>query len=846
MSGVVAQHGTYCDVPYADLIIQNVREDLPVGSVLRQLSISGSDADITVWTSQSNPYVSFDPISRNLTLAQELDAETLLDMNLQLNLQLTCQILSTSQTIHMNIIIIVQDVNDNPPIFQRQEYTVTVSELTPVGTVVLSGITASDADIGNSYVYYEIQEGPYSSYFDIPIPAQGSLKLEKPLDYEASPDISITIVAKDYHSADMGSTAQPSLSTTAVVRFIVEDGDDQNPVFYNAPYSARIPENSEVGYVVNVEPALSARDGDIGINTKILYSIISDAHSGASNIPSYSDYFSIEPDTGVVRLAQTGLRRNSQPTIQIKATQENSADRYSSTLLRVVVQTANRNPPHFQMQTYSSNLVENVPIGSAVITVIAYDNDQGLPDTDDSSQGSLLAYSIPAGQGSIPFRVDSGSGNIVTTQLLDYEKTQLYNITVTVSDGHHISSCQVLINVLDINDNAPIFSRTSYKFNAERLRGSSIGQVQVTDVDSMPVLSYSLLENSTIFQVSSDGLISITPYISVDDISRPEYTFVIVAHDSALPSQQSSALVRVVFEEGPDGGAITGSETQEVDVVLLIILGVICGILLVTIIILLVYIYRNNVITDKEHRMRAQTFECRFNQQQQQKENISQRNSYLDDPAMQYKQNIAHHMALYNSLSTDSSTTPQQSPFIPDESYDATCQFNSNNSVDANHNRAYRVSTGDVNRAYSSDGSDGINTVQRRMPDVHEIEYHTSVAPMEDFIHRGTGVRTSIQSISSSESMLPGSSSSGELVRPVQMGSHDIHGYRSGGSTQNLVTPKGTAQRRKLSAVSSIPCSAEDGPPLQYTTRDIDHGLHMVPGKSVADDDDDRGITVYY
>ncbi|KAF5898224.1 protocadherin Fat 3-like, partial [Clarias magur] len=65
----------------------------------------------------------------------------------------------SSLSTQVDLIVMVLDVNDNPPVFQKQDYAVTVPEDVAVGTELLR-VFASSEDIGiNAEIYYSIIAG---------------------------------------------------------------------------------------------------------------------------------------------------------------------------------------------------------------------------------------------------------------------------------------------------------------------------------------------------------------------------------------------------------------------------------------------------------------------------------------------------------------------------------------------------------------------------------------------------------------------------------------------------------------------------------------------------------------
>lgn len=154
----------------------------------------------------------------------------------------------------------------------------------------------------------------------------------------------------------------------------------------------------------------------------------------------------------------------------------------------------------------------------------------------------------------------------------------------------------------------------------------------------------------------------------------------------------------------------------------------------------------------------SQSFERRMNRE------LANR-TYLDSPdGLSFKQNKAHHLAMYNDVPIEGeATAPQENPFLPDDNISAY----TNNSG----NHPYRYDSQDINdnnsKHYSSSSSNDMN---KRMNAVNEIEYDTAVTPVGiDGLPAPPSVQSSYQSI-------PGSLST----------------FKAGGSTQKLMTPRGT------------------------------------------------------
>ncbi|XDV32090.1 hypothetical protein PO909_002982 [Leuciscus waleckii] len=134
----------------------------------------------------------------------------------------------------------VTDVNDNPPLFDQQEYTQVIPEVAFPGSFVVQ-VTARDKDQGpNGDVQYSIlqTEGTHSDWFSVDT-ITGIVTTLTQLDYETDPIPSVTVVATD--------RGRPPLSSTAVVKVILQDINDNEPVFGSKFYNASIKENAAAG-----------------------------------------------------------------------------------------------------------------------------------------------------------------------------------------------------------------------------------------------------------------------------------------------------------------------------------------------------------------------------------------------------------------------------------------------------------------------------------------------------------------------------------------------------------------------------------------------------------------------
>ena len=121
----------------------------------------------------------------------------------------------------MDVTVTVLDVNDNPPVFEQDEFDVFVEENSPIGLAV-ARVTATDPDEGtNAQIMYQIVEGNIPEVFQLDI-FSGELTALVDLDYEDRPEYVLVIQA----------TSAPLVSRATVhVRLL--DRNDNPPVLGN-------------------------------------------------------------------------------------------------------------------------------------------------------------------------------------------------------------------------------------------------------------------------------------------------------------------------------------------------------------------------------------------------------------------------------------------------------------------------------------------------------------------------------------------------------------------------------------------------------------------------------------
>jgi len=113
----------------------------------------------------------------------------------------------------------------------------------------------------------------------------------------------------------------------------------------------------------------------------------------------------------------------------------------------------NDNPPRFTQSTYTFGIFENQPAGTEVGLLVAV-------DADDAPPHNRVVYRVVSETPPIgAFFVDRRSGRLVTTRVLDRERTAIHRLVVAATDVGTPplwATANVAVFVADLNDNIPV------------------------------------------------------------------------------------------------------------------------------------------------------------------------------------------------------------------------------------------------------------------------------------------------------------------------------------------------------------------------------------------------------
>ncbi|NXT86437.1 CELR3 protein, partial [Anhinga rufa] len=425
-----------------------------------------------------------------------ISTKTKLDYESQNNYILNISLSDGNATDYAAVFIKVTDVNDNSPVFGITSTAITIPEDLPAGSNITS-VVATDVDEGfNGLVVYTLKGG--EGKFDID--TSGLILLEKKLDRETQGFYNLTVIASDQ--------GQPVLSTAISLTVIIEDVNDNPPVFSSSRYEVSVPEDEELGRALLT---VSATDLDAEANALVKYRIVS------QQPPTSSPVFLVNLTTGRLSLnQQLDYETLQQFEVEVEASDGGQPSLSARTFVVVHVLDVNDNPPEFDQAVYDISVFENLQQGSPIYTFSVTDKDK--------------------------------DGTILVNGYVDRETKEKYELLLVASDNgvpQRQNFTYVSIQVLDVNDNPPQFTKAQYSASvrvATAKEGVSVLSVSATDLDvgNNSVISYSLMNHSNDFRINSrTGEITLSSnldHITADTV----VTLIVIAADHGVPQLTSN------------------------------------------------------------------------------------------------------------------------------------------------------------------------------------------------------------------------------------------------------------------------------------------------------------------
>ncbi|NXQ38582.1 PCDG2 protein, partial [Catharus fuscescens] len=447
----------------------SVPEEMPkgsfVGDVAKDLGLqlpALRDRGVRIVSEGSTQYFSLHGKTGHLVTAERIDREQLCESVQQCVLR--CELIVEGQMQVYRIEVEITDINDNTPSFKEVVMEERISEMTSPGSRFPLA-EAHDLDSGgNSILSYELSG---DEHFSLAVQAgpggdqRPELVLAKALDREEAAFHELVLRASD--------GGDPARTGTARIRVTVLDANDNAPVFSQAEYTVRVPEDVPVGSTL---VTVTATDADEGVNGQVKYSLKKSPGKALKILQ-------LDSETGEITLLQS-LDFEEGNSYELEVQGRDGSGLSDTTKVTISVTDINDNAPKISMRSALSEISEDVPSGTIVALLHVYDRDSG-------ANGEVLCSL----DGDVPFRLEKSLDDyyrVVTARELDREQVSEYNVTVRAADGGSPalqSSAVLCLRVLDVNDNAPVFAEERYSARVveNNAAGALVLTVRATDAD---------------------------------------------------------------------------------------------------------------------------------------------------------------------------------------------------------------------------------------------------------------------------------------------------------------------------------------------------------------------------
>ncbi|KAK9890299.1 hypothetical protein WA026_010402 [Henosepilachna vigintioctopunctata] len=408
---------------------------------------------------------------------------------------------------------------DNPSITLHEDYNSYENTLITL---------IADSNVKDKSVVFELMKGKTrqtnmdSTFVLTQDDTTARISLGRPLDYETVPDYSLTVLVRN----------KEGLSVSTTLRINIQDVNDEMPTFIDL-LKGSVVENDVRGAVA-MQVKADDRDGT-SPNNLVKYELL-----------TYQDLFEIDEDTGHIR-AKESFDRETESVYHVQvraydgapsALKKNSTEPNSAVqTFQISIEDKNDNAPVFQQPLYIvHNISESIDIYSIVVEVQAVDKDTA----------SLITYKIVDGNVGDAFLIENTTGRIKVKNKLDFEKIESYNLTVMAHDGMYNDTTKVLINILNENDEPPVFDQSKIDINVyeEKIYETCVANITAYDPDikdrsQNQKITYKL--SVDFLKIDSNGCLTIVKPLDRDlPHGAPKVQAFVIASDNFGPKPLES------------------------------------------------------------------------------------------------------------------------------------------------------------------------------------------------------------------------------------------------------------------------------------------------------------------
>uniref|UniRef100_A0A914CZ00 Cadherin domain-containing protein n=1 Tax=Acrobeloides nanus TaxID=290746 RepID=A0A914CZ00_9BILA len=448
--------------------------------------------------------------------------------------QLTVYAHNTAGKSKALINVILEDVNDNVPVFNPISYNLTLFDEVPSVTLVLT-VHAEDADSGQLGKIQYILENDVDKLFRVD-PSTGNLYTNRPSENFVKNSYHVIVSAKD--SGGLTSTKPAQI-------FVDMHPKNQDcPRFTQFIYEFNVSEDILPNIVIGTVEATGSSDIRYYIHDK-----------------EARNDFRIDERLGKISVTHD-LDADKRDFILLNLEARSYSGCSGFAQAKILIRDLNDNSPVFDFTNVETTLLEDFPIHEPFFAVQATDRDK--------HENGKVTYELISSEPPCPVMIRPLTGQLLLAASLDYEKVQKYRLRIRAIDQGlppRMNETIVTILVQDVNDNAPelvnapAFHNIEVSENAPLM--SEVIQLKATDKDSGEngIVQFRIVEdNVPEFEIEpTSGQIFVKQ--NLDRETTPEYTFTVMAYDLGMPQLYANASIHIrvldVNDNTPNCSTIT-------------------------------------------------------------------------------------------------------------------------------------------------------------------------------------------------------------------------------------------------------------------------------------------------
>ncbi|KAL2088452.1 hypothetical protein ACEWY4_015351 [Coilia grayii] len=341
----LSQSQKLCTVPPEPVTI---RENSTVDTFIATVNTTERDITLSI---MENPEEAFELKGMDLMAKRGLDFEALLNED-ALTVRIKCN-KTGFKAVTLPLIVQVENINDNPPTFAKEEYVLEIDELMAINSSI-GLIEATDLD--SDLLYYSLDPST-SKYFRLQTENYPKLLVQKIVEYDVIQKMTLILYVQDTPIST--EPDEPSFTATTTITVNVRDIDNRPPWFqpctkatvgiaklcYSSGYRGRVNLTEKQEGPLQLQPGpVYAKDGDKSRNEQISYKILKG---------NEDTIFQIDENTGNITMLKAADIAGPI-TLTVLASQVTNRDQFAIASVTIEVMKKSRNPPRFEKERYEA------------------------------------------------------------------------------------------------------------------------------------------------------------------------------------------------------------------------------------------------------------------------------------------------------------------------------------------------------------------------------------------------------------------------------------------------------------------------------------------------------------